>query len=246
LTIDWWTFGLQTVNVLILIWLLARFFWRPVAAMISERRQQIQSLLDQAHADRDASAQALAEAKKHSASFADEREKILAQARQDAAEARRALLEQAEAEAVSLREGAKAALAQQLAETEQIWRAQASKLAVTIAGKLAGRLEGQTVTEAFLRWLRDKIGELPADVRQMMGAAATVEIVSAMALDAGQQARITAMIGRALGATPAVAFRTDPELIAGLELHTPHFVLTNSWRADLAKILAELSDDERH
>jgi len=29
MTIDWWTLGIQTVNVVILIWLLERFFWRP-------------------------------------------------------------------------------------------------------------------------------------------------------------------------------------------------------------------------
>ena len=38
MTIDWWTLGIQTVNVVILIWLLGRFFWRPVAAMIEQRR----------------------------------------------------------------------------------------------------------------------------------------------------------------------------------------------------------------
>ena len=34
MTIDWWTLGLQAVNVAVLIWLLGRFFWKPVAAMI--------------------------------------------------------------------------------------------------------------------------------------------------------------------------------------------------------------------
>ncbi|MDU1693666.1 MAG: ATPase, partial [Bradyrhizobium sp.] len=33
MTIDWWTVGLQAVNVTILVWLLARFFWRPVAGI---------------------------------------------------------------------------------------------------------------------------------------------------------------------------------------------------------------------
>ena len=28
MTIDWWTLGLQTINVAILVWLLKRFFWR--------------------------------------------------------------------------------------------------------------------------------------------------------------------------------------------------------------------------
>jgi F-type H+-transporting ATPase subunit b len=37
MTIDWWTLGIQAVNVIILVWLLARFFWRPVAAMIEQR-----------------------------------------------------------------------------------------------------------------------------------------------------------------------------------------------------------------
>ena len=34
MTIDWWTLGLQTVNIVILVWLLQRFFWRPIAGMI--------------------------------------------------------------------------------------------------------------------------------------------------------------------------------------------------------------------
>ena len=38
MTIDWWTLGIQTVNVVILVWLLGRFFWRPLAAM-NRRRQ---------------------------------------------------------------------------------------------------------------------------------------------------------------------------------------------------------------
>ena len=48
MTIDWWTLGIQTVNVVILIWLLERFFWRPVAAMIEQRRATAQRILDEA------------------------------------------------------------------------------------------------------------------------------------------------------------------------------------------------------
>ena len=36
--IDWWTLALQTVNVLILIWILSRFLFRPIMAIIEERR----------------------------------------------------------------------------------------------------------------------------------------------------------------------------------------------------------------
>ena len=35
--IDWWTLGLQTVNFLIVIWLLSRFLYRPIRRIIEER-----------------------------------------------------------------------------------------------------------------------------------------------------------------------------------------------------------------
>ena len=47
MTFDWWTLGLQTVNIVILVWLLQRFFWAPIAGMIAERRAASQQPLYQ-------------------------------------------------------------------------------------------------------------------------------------------------------------------------------------------------------
>ena len=60
MTIDWWTLGIQTVNVAILVWLLQRFFWRPVAAMIELRRTTTQAALDDAQATKAKATAALA------------------------------------------------------------------------------------------------------------------------------------------------------------------------------------------
>jgi F-type H+-transporting ATPase subunit b len=46
-----------------------------------------------------------------------------------------------------------------------------------------------------------------------------------------------AALGRPLDFTLAV----DPSLIAGLELETPHAVVRNSFRADLSRIVEELT-----
>ena len=46
--IDWWTLAFQTVNVLILVWLLARFFFRPVMAIVAKRQQEATRLIDDA------------------------------------------------------------------------------------------------------------------------------------------------------------------------------------------------------
>ena len=48
--IDWWTLGLQTVNALVLIWLLAHFLFRPVVDAIAGRQKAAGQLLADAQA----------------------------------------------------------------------------------------------------------------------------------------------------------------------------------------------------
>src|SRR5271154_4826322 len=102
MTIDWWTLGIQTVNVVVLVWLLGRFFWRPVAAMIEQRRATAQRIVAEADAKRGEATAALAEIAQTRAGFAKEREAILAQAHEVAEKARATRLAEAEKEAQSL------------------------------------------------------------------------------------------------------------------------------------------------
>ena len=60
--IDWWTLALQTVNVLVLIWILARFFFRPVVNIVAKRQEEASKLLADAAAARQQAADARAEA----------------------------------------------------------------------------------------------------------------------------------------------------------------------------------------
>jgi F-type H+-transporting ATPase subunit b len=68
--------------------------------------------------------------------------------------------------------------------------------------------------------------------------------MSATPLDPAEQERAMQLIGEAFGAPVDIAFNTDPGLIAGLEIRTDHLVVSNSWRADLTHILAELAHDK--
>ncbi len=52
---DWSTLSLQTINILVLLWLLRRFLFRPVVAIIAERKGAAEKLLADAAAARDAS-----------------------------------------------------------------------------------------------------------------------------------------------------------------------------------------------
>jgi F-type H+-transporting ATPase subunit b len=246
MTIDWWTLGFQTVNVAILIWLLGRFFWRPVAAMIETRRASVQRTLAEAEANRNESVAALADIERTRAGFAKEREAILAAAQASAEAARAARLEEAAKDVAALQAAAKAQMETVRAAAEKAWSERASRLSVEIARRLAARLDGSAVRDAFLEWLLDEIRRLPAPTRLAMAAnGAALEIVSAAPLEAADQEHYRSQIAKAIGGDPQIAFTSDPTLIAGLELRGPHIVVSNSWRADLTQILADIAHDPR-
>jgi F-type H+-transporting ATPase subunit b len=236
--IDWWTLGLQTVNVAVLVWLLQRFFWRPVAAIIEQRRPATRAVLAEAEAIRSKAAAALADAEKARAGFGAERDAILRQAHDDAGQAAAAqLADTATRVAASEAAGAAATAAAQRAAGDA-WAERSGHLAVDIAGRLAGRLDGPAVQASFLAWLLDQLRALPDATRQAV-AGASLEAVSATPIDPAGQARTTGLIAEALGSPVGISYRTDPALIAGLELHGPHLDVSNSWQADLARVLRE-------
>jgi F-type H+-transporting ATPase subunit b len=246
MTIDWWTLGIQTVNVVILVWLLGRFFWRPVASMIEQRRATAQRTLAEAEAKRSEATAAFAEIERTRAGFGREREVILTAAHDAAEQARIALLAEAAKDAAFLKAAAKAQIEKDKEAAAKVWAERASHLAVEIAERLAARLDGRAVRGAFLDWLLKEIRALPEPARRAMVAnSVALEAVSAAPIEIADQERYRTQIGEAFGGRPQIAFIVDSVLIAGLELHGPHLVVSNSWRADLNQILADITHDNR-
>ena len=243
MSIDWWTLGLQAINVLILVWLLQHFFWRPVAALIAKRRSDTQTLLDDAAQKRAQADATLAEMEKTRAGFAAERDAILAAAKTDGERTKAQALEAARMEAETLQKAARAAIARDTATAQRASADQAATLAVDIAARLAARLEGPAVEAAFLGWLIDAIKALaPAEKQAVAGGNGTLDLVSALPLKPAEQTRIEKQIIAAFGTQPEITFRVDRALIVGFELRSPHFLLRNSWQADLQRISKDLRD----
>jgi F-type H+-transporting ATPase subunit b len=239
--IDWWTLGFQAVNVVILVWLLQQFFWRPIAAMIEQRRSTTEKALADAKATQAKVTAAMAEIATTRAGFAQEHEAIRAAAHTEAEKVAKATLVAATKEAEAHTAAAHAATLAEHDADEAAWTERASQLAVQIAGRLAARLQGPAVSTAFVDWLVSSIHAMPAAARQAAAAeAGGFEAVSAEELAPAEQERTRGLIAKAFGAQPQMTFKADPSLIAGIELHGPHFALSNSWRADLGQILKDI------
>jgi len=243
MSIDWWTIGLQVINVIILIWLLAHFFWKPVASIIAERNERAKALLQEAQQKLQDAETQQAEIEKIRAGFAKEHETIVAASQKDAERIRSELLAKAQQDAIDLQQSAKVALEKEQRNAEHLWTDRSSRLAVDIARRLLSKFDDKALQAGFLHILVEKIQALPDDIRNSVQGE-TVKAIAASPLTPEQIKRSREQIGKAFGAKVPIEFDVDPDLVAGLELRSPHLAISNSWQSDLREILEELSRDK--
>jgi len=223
LEIDWTTFALEAVNFLVLVWILKRFLYKPVLAVIARRRAAIEASLAEARA-RHAEAGALEarcqeelktlEADRHHArealakEIAAERARLLEQMRAGVAE------ERAKAELLADRAGA---------EADRRREEQAVKAGLAFTARLLARLADPDLEARLVRMAVDDLAALPTErveaVRGAVGAQAgpPVATTAGPLPDALQKAVAEALSGL-LGRTVAPEFREDPALVSGLRV----------------------------
>lgn len=237
MSFDPWTLGLQTVNVVVLVWLLGRFFWRPVAKMIDDRRTAIDQALADAESKRQAAETALAEISATRAGLAAERESALAKAQAEGEAARKALLDKARADSTALIATAQDEIKAQGEKAESQWRSAAADLAVDIARRLLAPIATDGVQEAFANRLVKAVATLPDSQRRSLhDACGDVALVVASPIPDVQAKDLRERLAALLESDVKFDIRLDPNLIAGIDLVTPHFTVHNNWRADLDQV----------
>jgi F-type H+-transporting ATPase subunit b len=241
--IDWWTLALQTVNVLILIWILGRFFFRPVADLVAKRREEAAKLMEDAARARKEAEDLRAEAARLRAAIDAQRDRLFADAREAAASERASLLAQLSSELEQHRNDAAIAIERERAVMQRAVLDRANELSVQIARRLLERLPPGAAFSAFLDGLSAELRKLSAESRQSLAASnadSPLEVVAAVTLDDKQAAELREAIRAALGRELPMQFSCDPKLMAGFEIGGKNVIVRNNWQADLAMIRKEL------
>jgi F-type H+-transporting ATPase subunit b len=244
MTFDWWTLGLQTVNVVILIWILAHFLFRPVSQMIAERQAAAHAVLQEAEAAREKARSEQAAVAAERANIAAERNTLIAAA-QDAAEAEsRRLLETARSDVERLRGAARTEIIQMRKSEAEAVADQASHLATDIVARLLERLPDSARIDGFIEGLGQAVQDLPESTRADIGLNTPVLLRAARMPSEAEQKRLTEVFSNALNRPVELRVQPDPSLLAGLELDAPHAIVTNHFRADLDRITKSLTRDD--
>jgi F-type H+-transporting ATPase subunit b len=241
---EWSTIALQTVNFIVLVWLLQRFLYKPVLRMIDARKAELQRQYDDAKAAEQKAKAGLADVEAERANIAAEREaalKAAAAQQEEAAKARRA---QAEREAAAIIDGARNKLAIEHDRALSEARKMALDLGTDIARRLLTEMPVEIRAEVWLQRIERYLAALPQEellalVRQFEGGGAlTVVTASPLAPEAIDTWR--ARLHRSLGDRATITFEVNPDLIAGGELHFPSAILQFSWQSALATVRTEV------
>lgn len=228
--IDWWTLGLQTINFLVVVWLLSRFLYRPVRRIIEEREAADRKLSDEAEAKKK-------DAEKARLDYERKLDDLAETERQKEAELHKAMEAEREKILQEARQKAKSLLseARQRAETErqdamQNLKADITGLALDLARKaLSKGASPDAALEAAKAHLdglsKEDIAELRKDIEP---GGPPVIVVTETNLGTELQADWKAALTERLGSGISVDFAADPELLGGVELRFPHAVLNLS------------------
>lgn len=242
--IDLWTLALQAINVLVLAWLLGRFFFRPLTKIIEARRQAAGQALEDAKA---------AEAKAHAqmteivatrAGFAEERKALLDAAQAEIAAMRAAGRKEAEQEAAAVRAATAEDGTRLRRDMEERLGGKAADLAVVIATRLLAA-PPPAETAAGLAACLDSLGDHDRDLLAAAVKAGTLTLVTAHPLGTAARAAVNDMLRQRFDTRPA-EFSTDPALVAGWRIQADTLVLHQNWGEALSRIGQDMKrDDDR-
>ncbi len=246
--LDWSTVVLEVLNFLVLVWLLQRFFDKPIVGVVAARQAAIEQTTKRARE---------AEDKAHA--LQTQYEARLQNWEGERAKARSAMQAELQAE----RERALVALAQSLEQERERSRvleerrqaeqtARSEERALAHAGAFVSRLLGDLASpELEAKLLQLAVDELPrlteehrVQLREALkGAHEPITVTSAYPLAPAQQEALSKAVEHVLGGTCQCVFREDRALLAGIRINAGSWVLNANLGEDMNLFIQSARDE---
>jgi F-type H+-transporting ATPase subunit b len=240
---DWWTFALQAANFLILVWLLQRFLFKPVKAIITRRKEQISRTLTEALAEKESAERLRQEIEAKRSHIDAERQKMIDEARAQLSAERQKMIEETRGEVEKIRDQSLKRLDEERAAASNELFERTVALATNLAERLLRELDVPSIEQPFLGRVVDYLDRLPAEERAKLisqSNAGAILVKTAHPLGLQEQSQWHEQLAKWLGPDLSINFSAEPTLIAGVEVTFPHAILRFNWRDSLAVALKEL------
>ena len=233
--IDWFTFGAQVVNFLLLVWLLKRFLYGPIVRAMAEREQRIADRFEEAHQKREAAEDAAETYRRKEAALERARADRLAAAEEEARERRQALIGEARAEVDQLEAQWIETLRRERATFLQELSRRVGQEAVSLARRALEDLADEALERQVVRVFAERVRTLDDAPREALSAAVeaadrAVAIHTTFDLPNADRECLTEALRAALGGDVSPTFRRTDGLTFGVELRAGGYKV--AWSLD--------------
>jgi len=228
--IDWWTLLLQTINFLVVVWLLSRFLYQPIKRVIKEREAADRKANEMAEEKAKTAEETRRKYEAKTAEIAAEQRAEETRLHAEMKKEREAVLEAAENKASEVLADARERVARERKDALEDLGEQIASLATDLARKALSErlLNGDLLREGVLKQLDHQdvsdIEDLRSDLLKNGGL---LSITSATPLSDVERSRWQEALASRFKDT-SFDFETDPALLGGIELRFPHAVLSFS------------------
>ncbi|WKE64217.1 F0F1 ATP synthase subunit delta [Gallaecimonas kandeliae] len=237
--LSWSTFLLEGINFLVLIWILKRFLYGPVLAVMARRRAAIEAQLAEAQSRQQQAEAMSVQYQGRLADWEKERQRLKAALALELDAQKQRHQAALEEELAASRAQAQAADARQEAQRRRQQELQALAQGATFASRLLAKAAGPELEARLFELLLAGLAGLDEQQQAALAGQGAVQLASAYPLPEAARARLEAELARLLGQKPALNYREQPELLAGFELKLGDWLLEANLREEL-RGLAEL------
>lgn len=237
MSFDWSTFVLEIINFLVLVWLLRRFLYRPVLAMVGQRQRAVKKTLDDAQHARDEARTLQADYQARNTQWQAELDKrrLALDHELEAERQRRLQALQAELAAEHTRQETRRKHEQE--SYERTVQARAAAQAAQFAASLLRGLAAPALQQRIVDMLVHDLAALPPERISALHAALsttnTIMVHSNSLLAADERARLGTALAAFAESPPDIQYAEDKNLICGLRIRI------GAWELD-ASIAGEL------
>lgn len=236
--LNWSTFLLEMLNFLVLVWILKRFFYRPVLDVIARRRAAIAQTLAEAtrqHTDAETLRQ---QYENRMAEWDQTRRQERARFDHEMEQERERRRMELETALQQERERAQVAEKRRLSDTRNRLEQTALDQAAGFAAKLLTQTAGPELETRLLELLLAELRDLPEErieaLRNGFGKMLDViTVTSAYPLAQPERQRLTAALNALADTEGGIEFRQDADLIAGVRIAIGAWLLDANLQAEL-------------
>lgn len=222
--IDWLTVIAQIVNFLILVWLLKRFLYQPVISAMDRREQRINDRLQQAELREQQAVETVQDYENRITAIAQDGETLMAKAREKAEAERQQLLTEARNEAAEKRSHWQHQVSEEKQRFLNSLKHQAAESIQAIARQALADLADADLEEQIIQAFILQLQLLAAESRDDIASTATatppqpVRLTTSFKLNPPERNRLTRAIHEHIGEGIEVVYGESPELLCGIEL----------------------------